>query len=145
MSELEDNKELVRGYTRAVFDEGDVGAVDRYLAPDFFNHVTGKTGTADFKALARSVGQTRGNVNDIDLLVAEGELVVAYMTISRTLHEDCQLFGFAASAGSTYTVKHVHIYRVRQGRIREHWAIRDDLSMLRQLGAALDVARADVG
>jgi hypothetical protein len=46
---LEDNKELIRRYTRAVFDEGDVAAVDEYLAPDFYNHVSGKTGTDDFK------------------------------------------------------------------------------------------------
>jgi hypothetical protein len=39
---LEDNKELIRRYTRAVFDEGDVAAVDEYLAPDFYNHVSGK-------------------------------------------------------------------------------------------------------
>ena len=37
--------------------------------------------------------------------------------------------------GRSYTVTHVHIYRVADGKIREHWAVRDDLSMLRQLGA----------
>jgi predicted ester cyclase len=37
--------------------------------------------------------------------------------------------------GRSYTVKHAHIYRVADGKIREHWAVRDDLSMLRQLGA----------
>jgi predicted ester cyclase len=31
----------------------------------------------------------------------------------------------------------VHIYRVADGQIREHWAVRDDLSMLRQLGVEL--------
>jgi hypothetical protein len=36
---LEANKDLIRRYTHAVFDEGDVDAVDRYLAPDFFNYV----------------------------------------------------------------------------------------------------------
>jgi hypothetical protein len=30
---LEDNNELIRRYTRAVFDEGDVAAVAEYLAP----------------------------------------------------------------------------------------------------------------
>ena len=133
---LEDNKELVRRYTRAVFDEGDVAAVDEYLAPDFYNHVTGRTGTEDFKQLARSVGQTTGTANEIELLVAEGDFVVAYMTITRTLHEELSAFGFTFPGdGRSYTVKHVHIYRVADGKIQEHWAVRDDLAMLRQLGA----------
>jgi transposase InsO family protein len=38
---LEDNNELIRRYTRAVFDEGDVAALDEYLAPDFYNHASG--------------------------------------------------------------------------------------------------------
>lgn len=46
------NKDLVRAYTRDVFDKGDVSAVDRYLAPDFVNHVTGRSGTEDFRRLA---------------------------------------------------------------------------------------------
>ena len=41
----------------------------------------------------------------------------------------------AEMSGQTYTVTHVHIYRVVDGKIREHWAVRDDLSMLQQLGA----------
>jgi hypothetical protein len=63
VSTLETNKELVRRYTREVFDEGDIAAVDRYLASDFYNHVTGKTGTDDFKHLARDVGQAAGTRN----------------------------------------------------------------------------------
>jgi predicted SnoaL-like aldol condensation-catalyzing enzyme len=134
----EENKELVRRYTREVFDEGRVDAVDRYLAPDFYNHVTGRAGTDDFKRLAAEVGGTAGSANVIDLLVAEGEYVVALMTITRTLHKELQAFGliFPAS-GQSYTVTHVHIYRVADGQIREHWAVHDDLSMLRQLGVEL--------
>jgi predicted SnoaL-like aldol condensation-catalyzing enzyme len=136
VSSLEENKELVRRYTREVFDEGNVAAVDRYLASDFYNHVTGKTGTDDFKDLARDVGRPSGTANVIELLVAEGDLVVAYMTVTRTLHEELHAFGFSfPGGGRSYTVKHVHIYRVADGKIGEHWAVRDDLSMLRQLGA----------
>jgi predicted ester cyclase len=51
----------------------------------------------------------------IEFLVAEADLVVAYMTIARTLNN-------------------VHIYRVAGGKICEHWAVRDDLGMLQQLG-----------
>ena len=132
---LEENKELIRRYTHAVFDEGDVDAVDRYLAPVFLNHVTGRSGTEDFKRLAASLHGAPGSTNLIDLLVAEGDLVVALMTISRTLHEELRAFGFVVPAhGQSYTVTHVHIYRIRDAKIREHWAVRDDLGMLRQLG-----------
>ena len=134
----EDHKELIRRYTREVFDEGRVDAVDRYLAPDFFNHVPGQAGRVDFTRLAAGVGARPGSANVIDLLVAEGEYVVALMTITRTLHEQLHAFGLTFPAsGSSYTVQHIHIYRVAGGLIREHWAVRDDLSMLRQLGVEL--------
>ena len=132
---VEDNKELVRAYTREVFDQGDVSAVDRYLAPDFFNHVTGRSGTDDFKRLAAALRGALGNANAIELMVAEGDLVVALMTVTRTVHEDMKVFGYAIEGrGQSYTVNHVHIYRVADGKIREHWALRDDIGMLRQLG-----------
>jgi predicted SnoaL-like aldol condensation-catalyzing enzyme len=133
---IEENKELIRRYTSEVFDKGNVAAVDKYLAPDFYNHVTGKTGTDDFKQLATDVGQATGTGNVIDFMIAEGDLVVAFMTITRTLHQELRMFGFTLPGnGQSYIVKHVHIYRVADGRIHEHWAVRDDLSMLRQLGA----------
>jgi predicted ester cyclase len=60
------------------------------------------------------------------------------MTITRTLHQELQAFGLTFPAsGQSYTVTHVHIYRVAAGLIREHWAVRDDLGMLRQLGFEL--------
>jgi len=132
----EENKELIRRYTRQVFDEGEVDAVERYLAPDFYNHVTGRSGTDDFKRLAAELRDAPGSANVIELMVAEGELVVALMTITRTVSRELNVFGFMFPGdGRTYTVSHIHIYRVVDGKIREHWAVRDDISMLRQLGA----------
>jgi predicted ester cyclase len=132
----EANKQLVRAYTSDVFDNGDVSAVDRYLAPDFFNHVTGRSGTEDFKRLAAELGEVPGRSNVIEFMVAEGDLVVAFMTITRTVHRDMTVFGYAIEGrGQSYTVHHVHIYRVAKGKIVEHWALRDDIGMLRQLGA----------
>ncbi len=60
MASIDENKDLVRRYTREVFDEGNVAAVDQYLAPDFYNHVSGTTGTEDFKQLAADVGRAPG-------------------------------------------------------------------------------------
>jgi predicted ester cyclase len=129
------NKELVRAYTRDVFDRGDVTAVDRYLASNFFNHVTGRSGTDDFKRLAAELRDVPDESNVIEFMVAEGDLVVAYMTITRTVRQDTTLFGYAVKGtGQSYTVHHVHIYRIADRKISEHWALRDDISMLRQLG-----------
>jgi steroid delta-isomerase-like uncharacterized protein len=33
-----------------------------------------------------------------------------------------------------YTVQQIHIFRVRDGKIAEHWAVRDDLGLMQQLG-----------
>jgi predicted SnoaL-like aldol condensation-catalyzing enzyme len=131
------NKELVRAYTRDVFDRGDVSAVDRYLAPDFLNHVTGRTGTEDFKRLAAERQDASEAANVIEFMVAEGDLVVAWMTVTRTVDRDVSLFGYVieGSPPRSYTVHHVHVYRIAGGKICEHWALRDDISMLRQLGA----------
>jgi len=128
------NKELVRAYTRDVFDQGDVSAVDRYLAPDFVNHVTGRSGTEDFRRLAAELSAASEASNVIEFMVAEGDLVVAFMTVTRTVRSNTTIFGYAVERGQSYTVHHVHIYRVEGGKIREHWALRDDISMLRQLG-----------
>ena len=129
------NKELVRAYTRDVFDKGDVAAVDRYLAPDFFNHVTGRSGTEDFRDLAAELSAAPDASNVIEFMVAEGDLVVAFMTITRTVRSATTILGYAVEGqGQSYTVHHVHIYRIADGKIVEHWALRDDISMLRQLG-----------
>jgi predicted ester cyclase len=37
-------------------------------------------------------------------------------------------------SGRRVEVDHVHIWRVADGRLAEHWMVRDDLSMLHQLG-----------
>jgi predicted ester cyclase len=58
------------------------------------------------------------------------------VTITRTLVKELRAFGcIFPGNGQSYTVKHVHIYRDAGGKIGEHWAVRDDLSMVRQLGA----------
>ena len=36
--------------------------------------------------------------------------------------------------GRTFEVQHIHMYRFRDGKIAEHFANRDDVGMMRQLG-----------
>jgi predicted ester cyclase len=43
--------------------------------------------------------------------------------------------GVPTPEGARFSVEHIHIYRITEGRIREHWVVRDDLAMMQQFGA----------
>ena len=51
--------------------------------------------------------------------------------------------------GRRVAVHHIHIYRLADGQIVDHQAVRDDLGMLQQLGlvaaSAADVSRLQTG
>jgi hypothetical protein len=38
---LDQNKALIRRFNKEAFEDGDLSAIERYLAPDFLNHVSG--------------------------------------------------------------------------------------------------------
>jgi hypothetical protein len=39
-----------------------------------------------------------------------------------------------APTGRSFAVQQIHLYRIQEGRIAEHWGGRDDAGMMRQLG-----------
>ena len=141
---LEDNKSLVRRFNREAFEEGDLGATERYLAPDFLNHVSGKRGIDDMQRIIRYVRNAFPDDRlQIDLEIAEGDLVAQLITSTGThtgevLHTPS---GPIAPTGKQVSWQSVRIYRVVGGKIAEHWAVRDDLRMLQQLGAFPSASR----
>lgn len=68
----------------------------------------------------------------IEDLIAEGDRVVARTTMTGTHRGD--FFGIPAT-GRAVTLSGVHIMRIADGRIAEHWGNNDDLGLMRQLGA----------
>lgn len=69
-------------------------------------------------------------------LIAEGEIVVDHMT----MHGRHQVSTMPLLAGTEATTAPVawtfiHIWRVVDGIVVEHWACRDDVGLLRQIGA----------
>jgi predicted ester cyclase len=39
-----------------------------------------------------------------------------------------------APTGKEYAVEHIHIWRLQDGKVIEHWSVRDDLGKALQLG-----------
>jgi hypothetical protein len=64
-------------------------------------------------------------------LVVEANLVAARLVVSGTHLGD---FMGMPPTGRSFTVQHMHMYRVEVGTVAEHWACRDDLGQLAQLG-----------
>jgi predicted ester cyclase len=138
--ELDDNKDLVCRFTEEVMNQGNLSALEDYLASDFVNHVTGDVGIPAYRSVVEWARQLQGDEgrNAIDDLIAEGDRVAAFITVSGRPAKELRLFGLTFPAnGLAFSNKHVHVFRIRDGKLSEHWAIRDDLTMLSQLGATL--------
>jgi predicted ester cyclase len=70
----------------------------------------------------------------VDNVVAEDNIVAMRMTLTGT-HKGPLMGGFPLPpTGRRVEMKMIHMVRMVDGRIAEHWAVRDDLSMMRQLG-----------
>jgi predicted ester cyclase len=67
-------------------------------------------------------------------LVAEGDFVVCHNTWTGT-YGGTMFRGVPTPQGKSFSVEHIHIYRLADGKIAEHWVVRDDLGMMLQVGA----------
>ncbi len=144
MSEaIEVNKSLILRFNEEVFNEHRVDAVDPFLSDDHFNRVSGASGTEDFKRIVRYILDfAPDSRSEINTVVAEGDQVVVFLSWSGTHRGEVQIAGCRfPPTGARFSVQQVHRYRVLGGRIVEHAAVRDDLSLLRQLEDAAGDAR----
>lgn len=128
------NKQLVLQALHAL-DRGDADAVAELHHPDYVNHEAAagrQRGPEGARATAVFLQSVFADLRHEPLdAVAERDLVVIRAQASgRHVGE---IDGFAAT-GRTFSVQHVHIFRITDGKIREHWACRDDLGAARQMG-----------
>jgi steroid delta-isomerase-like uncharacterized protein len=135
MTDLEHNKTVVRDYIDALFTQGDLSAVDRYLADDFVDHDPPFGLGAGRDGIRAAAAAIRAGFPDwhseMHRLIAEGDYVVEHFTASGT-HRG-EVFG-AAPSGSTVALQGMQIFRLADGIIVERWGRLDELGMLRQLG-----------
>ena len=156
------NKDLVSRY----FDAMERGAIEEALdlwTADPVNYASGRLAPqAGREALGNVFRMLRTAFPDrhfqVDDVIAEGDKVVCRMTVSGTfgglpqlpasglppnsLGVEGTMLVPSEAAGKPYTVKHVHVFRILEGRIAEHWAARDDLALLVQLGAITPPAKS---
>ncbi len=131
----QENKALARKYVEEVWNRGKLDLVDELFWPDYVNHDPSAGQGRGPEALKQLIATFRGASPDlqftIDDLIAEGERVVTRWT-ARGTHRGL-LMGVPPT-GRAIAVKAIAVDRFVDGRIAEHWAVRDDLGLLQQLG-----------
>jgi len=132
---LQHNKAVVRRFIDEIFLKGDLDAVDELLTHDFTPHTWGgmSSGKRDLKeAIERVSAGISDEEMTIEDILAEGDLVAVRLTSAAT--HTGEFMGMPAS-GKRYEIGEIHIFRMREGRVAEHWHQADFMGMMKQLGA----------
>jgi predicted ester cyclase len=118
----------------AAYDAGDETVVDDLIHPQHRDHGPDEEGLGRdaVRESMRWVGATFGDrETEIEDLFATDDRVVARVRFAATQIGELPM-GLPPT-GRRLETEHVHIWRVTDGQLAEHWMLRDDVGMLRQL------------
>jgi predicted ester cyclase len=129
------NKELTRGVLAAMFERGNLDAADELIHPEFVNHEAPAGNPQGPEGLEETIAWLRGLWGpmrfDVEDEICEGDKVVARVVMhGRHVGE----FLGKAPTGKEFATKQIHIWRIEDGKVIEHWSVRDDLGQALQLG-----------
>jgi steroid delta-isomerase-like uncharacterized protein len=136
MSGGSSNGDVVRRFYEG-WNRGDINFA-ALVAEDIVNHQPeaeperGRSRFAD--AISRVMAAVPDSLWTISDVLSDGDRVAVRITWTGT-YEAPQFRGLPIAAPGTFSAEHIHIYRVADGKLAEHWVVRDDLTMLRQLRA----------
>ena len=130
----EQNKALVLQFYKA-FDDRKMEQALKLLAPDFVAHLAGAPDPLDgegFKQFGMSfyLAFSQGQHNFEEVIVSDDK-VVTYGTFTATHLGE---FQGLPPTGKQISLSIMHIDRVEDGKIVEHWGHADALGLMQQLG-----------
>lgn len=129
-------KDIVQELFRRM-DAGDhFGAIDDLIAEDMINHAAAPQGRAGWKYILEVVNHDLADVTvEHHAFIGEGDLVAHRMTMHGTHRASTMPLWFDAPVkGARVSWPYIHIWRIDDGLIVEHWACRDDIGLLMELG-----------
>jgi predicted ester cyclase len=143
LHDLDHRKALVRGWF-AMFNTGRLDAADDIAADLYVEHAIAPFGEVEPGAvqgpthLRETADWLLAQFPDLSMtieeLIAEGDLIAALITATGT--NEGPLDGRIERTGRRFSAHQTHWFRVRGGHLAEHWATRDDLRIMMQLGTA---------
>ena len=139
------NLKMIERIPLEILNKGDLGLVDEIYATDYVER-TGLPGVPTTRdGVKQTVKALRTAFPDlhytIDVAIESGDRFVHRVTGSGTMKGDLQ--GMPAT-GKRATWTEIHIGKVANGRLTEHWGLADQLGMLVQLGVVPAPGRVPV-
>jgi predicted ester cyclase len=133
----QDIKAIARRTLEEIIPGGDVDALAEVIHPDFVDHDGPPGAPPGPEGMAWSLGMLQAAFSErrweLHQVITEDDTVVLFCTFHG--RHTGQFMGLAPTSRSV-AFRQVHIIRFQDGKGIEHWAVRDDLGLLRQLGAA---------
>jgi len=136
MSSASKNATVIREFTRVFKNEHDVDGIDHLFAPDFQHHfrVPVPPGLAGFKTIGRMMNGAFPDVHVTeDLLIATDDFVVERSSAVATNRGE--FMGMKPSGTQVHWFE-IHIYRIANAKIVEHWVELSTLELVEQIRGA---------
>jgi predicted SnoaL-like aldol condensation-catalyzing enzyme len=135
------NRKVLEGFYEQVFCDHDLSVVDQFMHDDYIQHnpdvAQGKAGFVEFhQGFFRAFPDSRASINR---LVAEGDLVFVYNTITAT-HTGVGFLNYPPT-GNKVKYDVVDMFRLQDGLLCEHWDVADTRALFSQVGAIKEVER----
>jgi lactoylglutathione lyase len=114
---------------------GDERVLEELVSVDMVNHAAGPQGREGLRRILQIIDDDLGPVSvEQHHLLGEGELVAQHMTLHGTHRASTMpLLAGVQGSGRPAAWTSIHIWKVADGMIVEHWACRDDMGLLEQL------------
>jgi len=137
------HKQLVLRLIDEVANGGNLRLVDELVHADFFSHEAAPSrgsGPRAVKETMRVLHQAFAgfHVECRDVIAEGGKVAVRAQVSGRHVGE----FNGLPPTGHEWSVQQIHIVRLVDEKLIEHWASRDDLGALRQLGVLPEPERS---
>jgi predicted ester cyclase len=132
---IDDLKATARRTWEEIFPACDVEALSEVIAADSIEHGARPDEPQGFEGAKRTMLWLASVFSDqrweIHQVVGEGDTVVVFCTYHGRQTGD--LMGMPPT-GREVAYDYVHIVRYRDGKAVEHWGVRDEMTLMRQLG-----------
>ena len=129
-------KAAARRTLEEIFPNVDAHGLAEVVHPDCVNHEAPAGAPQGLLGMTQSMRMLQAAFSDrrweIHQVIGEGDTVVLHCTFSG---RHTGPFMGLAPTNRPFAYRQIHIIRFQDGKGIEHWAVRDDLSFLRQVGA----------